>query len=54
VLYRDDLLGNTTVITDANGHATTIAYDPLSRPVEVRNAAGQYLPMAMMSPATSS
>jgi RHS repeat-associated protein len=41
--YAYDVLGNTTVITDANGHAVTIAYDALNRPIELRNALGQAL-----------
>ncbi len=36
-----DALGNTTVITDANGHGLTIEYDALSRPAIIRNALGQ-------------
>ena len=39
--YQYDAAGNPTRITDRKGQATTIAYDALNRPIEVRTADGR-------------
>lgn len=39
--YQYDAVGNPTRITDRKGQATTISYDALNRPIEVRTADGR-------------